>query len=116
MRGVLDRTVYCSEGETGLRLLMTLMVLCGVSVSGVASMSTLRIEESESPVKVEEEIEKDAEEAVVGRKRWVQLGLGARRRGRLCRQPDARSRILTRPAYVPTGHRLANGVVAPLRC
>ena len=116
MRGVLDRTVYCSEGQSGLRLLMTLMVLCGVSVSGVASMSTLRIEESESPIKVEEEIEKDAEEAVVGRKRWARLSLGVRKTGRLCRQSDARSRILTRLAYVPTGHRLANGNVAPLRC
>jgi hypothetical protein len=114
MRGVLDQTVYCIEGQSSLRLLMTLIVLCGVSVSSVASISMMRIEESESPFKAQEEVEKDAEEAFVSRKRCVHLRPGAGKPGRLC--CDARPRILFRPAYVPTGHRLANGVAAPLRC
>lgn len=114
MRGVLDQTVYCIEGQSSLRLLMTLIVLCGVSVSSVASISMMRIEESESPFKAQEEVEKDAEEEFVSRKRWVRLRPGAGKPGRLyC---NAKPRILSRPAYVPTGHRLANGVAAPLRC
>jgi|GEM_PF-3569796 hypothetical protein len=84
MCGVLDRTVYRIEGRSGVRLLMTLMVLCGVSVSSVASTSNSRIEESESPFRAEEEFERDAEEAVAGRKRSVRMRPGVGKSGRMC--------------------------------
>lgn len=95
---------------------MTLMVLCGVSLSGAFSASTVRMGESESPFELEKEFEEDFEEAVASRKRCLRLRLRAGEFDRLCRESDIRSRTLNQPAYVPTGHRFSNGVAAPLTC
>jgi hypothetical protein len=116
MRGLLDQDGCSTEGQSPLRLLMTLMVLCGVSLSGTFSVSTVRMGESESPFEVEEELEKDAEEAVASRKRCIRLRRGAGKSGRLSCESNIRSRILSRPPFVPTGHRYPNGVSAPLTC
>ena len=93
-------------------MLIPTLILFAVSVPNVMGIVTLRIEESKSPIEAEEEIE---EYLLNGHR----LGVTVRHRKR----PPGGRGIVTASRFIQSGsavyidgHRLANGLLAPLTC
>ncbi len=105
------------------RLLVAAAVLCMVTAPGVAGTVAPRIAGPESPLEAEEEFQERLEEGVINGRRRVsgqrrtaatsdsrKSLMNAAQAGRLQR----RNRAVA--PYCGGGHRLANGVLAPMIC
>ncbi len=92
-------------------------MLCMVAASGVVGPVTVRIAESKSPLQSEEEAELKHEEAVTNHHRRIRLHSAADKvRSAVPQSKQGSYAKRVERSGVVSGHRLSNGLLAPITC